>query len=739
MGPKKISHPGSQIELLQELFDSIPDAVYFKDARGKLVMVNKAHASGLGLTPKDVIGKTDFDFFPKKEARRMTQDDRQVMAGGVSLLDVFERTTRPDGSQHCVSTTKIPRRNAKGKVVGIMGVTRDITERTRLEEDRYRMLFETSQNCIFITEKSGRWIDINDAGVKLFGYANKEELLKTNVSEIYANSRDRKIYTGVIEKENLVKDYELDLLKKNGSVIHALVTAVARKDKDGKVIGYQGTILDVTDKKKAEAEKEKALHELRGRIKELDCLYRIEEIRQREYPSVAQTLMEIASLIPSSWQSPKDTCCRIVYQKALYQTENFLRTRWFQKADIIANGDKVGAIEVCRLKKKPQGFNRAFSEEEGKLLDAIAQRLGLFIERRLMDTALDGLVKELADIKFSLDTSSIVAMTDQKGKITYVNDKFCEISKYARHELIGQDHRIVNSGYHSKEFMRNLWRTIAGGQVWKGEIRNRAKDGSIYWVDTTIVPFLDKKRKPYQYVAIRTEITQRKQMEEAVKALPQKIIQVQESERARISREIHDDLGQSLAILKMIIQSAMSADQGGRDSFDKSRRKIIKHLDMIIEKSRHLASDLRPAALEILGLATALEGLINDFRQTKDLHIYFYHSSLDRLVFQKEVINLYRIVQEALNNIVTHAGATQAHIVMRRRKNRLWVAIKDDGRGFDLDKFKEGSKAKKGIGLLTMEERVKLLGGEIKIQSQPAKGTMIIFEVPVEIKEEAVS
>ncbi len=230
-----------------------------------------------------------------------------------------------------------------------------------------------------------------------------------------------------------------------------------------------------------------------------------------------------------------------------------------------------------------------------------------------------------------------------------------------------------------------------------------------------------------------TELEELERLKEAVAALPQRILQAKEQEDERIAREIHDDLGQSLATLKILIQAAEQESTQDNKTAKISFSRIIDYLNTIIEKTRHLASQLRPSNLQILGLNAALKTLVDDFRCKKDLKIQFTCSRLGRLIFEGDRINLYRILQEALTNIVRHAKASQVVISIKKNRNNLHICINDNGRGFKI--FTKVNQGSLGLGLSTMQERVRLLGGKFTIDTQQGKGTDIKILIPVTVEQ----
>ncbi|MEX2415909.1 MAG: PAS domain S-box protein [Paenibacillaceae bacterium] len=325
-------------------------------------------------------------------------------------------------------------------------------------------------------------------------------------------------------------------------------------------------------------------------------------------------------------------------------------------------------------------------------------------------------LRQLLELKFALDESSIVAVTDSRGRIQYANERFCNISKYSKEELIGNDHRIINSGYHGRAFMEELWQTIASGQVWKGDIKNKAKDGSYYWVNTTIVPFLDEHQSPYQYLAIRNEVTQLKKVEEELKQMMKQVMLIQEEERKRFSRELHDGIGQSL--YSLIIQLDRLIAEKSSTDLDEIRRNVT----FIIEDVRGLAWELRPSVLDDLGIIPAIRTFLDNYSEHNGIKVQFQSNFKGRLHAQLETV-IYRVIQEALTNVSKYADVSDAQVSILEIDGRIEVLIEDQGKGFTRN------VQTKGVGLFSMEERVRGIGGQLIIQSQSGQGTKVSMSI----------
>jgi len=318
-------------------------------------------------------------------------------------------------------------------------------------------------------------------------------------------------------------------------------------------------------------------------------------------------------------------------------------------------------------------------------------------------------LKELEDIKAGLDEHSIVAITDASGKITHVNDKFCSISKYSRDELLGQDHRIINSGHHTKEFFRDLWTTIAHGRVWRGEIKNRAKDGTFYWVDTTIFPFVNAVGKPLQYIAIRTDITQRKKLE-------QELLDLSEREQRRFGHDLHDGLGQRLTGLEMLSHALVEDLQGSPPALVAQAKRLNQELRETVTQARLIAHSLAPVPLDGEGLMVGLMELAASTSRV-GLKCRFHCSPPVRVQSVTTATHLYRIAQEAVNNALKHGRATQVDIVLEATAQGLQLSIENNGLPMPTV-----ASATQGMGLNVMSYRAGIIGATLTIETAKPKG-----------------
>jgi len=343
-------------------------------------------------------------------------------------------------------------------------------------------------------------------------------------------------------------------------------------------------------------------------------------------------------------------------------------------------------------------------------------------------------LQQLADFKRALDHAAIVATTDVTGRITYVNDKFVEISGYSREELIGQDHRIVNSSYHSKEFIRDLWRTIANGQVWHGELRNRAKGGHFYWVDTTIVPFLDTRGKPYQYIAIRADITARKAAEERL---------AQQAALARVGQMaavVAHEVRNPLAGIKGAIQVLMSR-RAAEDTELPVMRDIVSRIDSLSE----LINDLmvfarpRPARLAVVELHAILADAITIVRRDPSAHGVEISVEGDDVLVTADG----ELVRATLLNLLLNAAqamGSDGRIVVRTSRDDGWstIQVRDTGPGIPADirdqvfePFFTTKARGGGLGLPIARRTAELHGGTLTLDCPVSGGTVVTLSLPI--------
>ncbi|ODS53238.1 MAG: hypothetical protein ABS36_15050 [Acidobacteria bacterium SCN 69-37] len=343
---------------------------------------------------------------------------------------------------------------------------------------------------------------------------------------------------------------------------------------------------------------------------------------------------------------------------------------------------------------------------------------------------------ELEHIRYALDQSAIVATTDVRGRITYVNDKFCQISGYTREELLGRDHRVVNSGYHGRAFIRDLWQTIARGQVWRGELRNRTKHGTFYWVDTTIVPFLDEGGRPWQYMAIRYDITDRKRNEQRLRE--QATLASLGEMAAVVAHEVRNPLAGIRGGVQLL-ESYLPAEPAEAHEFVRAICDRIDSLNVAITDLLEFAR-LREPRMGPVDVTVLISDVVKSLQYDKALTgVTWQVRAPESVTLLADVDQLRLLFTNLAINAAQAAGATgHVWIEATQGDGACVVTVSDDGPGLPpealaraFEPFFTTKTRGAGLGLPTARRIVEAHHGEISVHDRDGGGASARVVLPL--------
>ncbi len=337
-------------------------------------------------------------------------------------------------------------------------------------------------------------------------------------------------------------------------------------------------------------------------------------------------------------------------------------------------------------------------------------------------------IERLLKIQHALDMFSIIAITDKNGAITYANKEFCRISKYTEEELIGQNHRILKSGFHPPEFYEGMWKTISSGKVWRGEVKNKAKDGSFYWVKTIIVPFLDDSGKIIEYLSIRTDITKEKELHQKLLESTDKLIKAERlSAIGELASRLAHDLRNPLSIIKTEIElfrMKNKDNEGSQQSCSRVER-AVKRINYQIDSVLNFVRS-KPLVVEKSSVKKIIQSAVSDIvipdgvkiiLPQNDVEVFCDTKQLE-IVFDNIIMNSIQAMEN--NGTITIDVADNDRFVD--------IQITDTGPGIPKDiipKIFEPLFTTKhqgtGLGLASVKKIIEQHKGTISVNNNPTK------------------
>jgi len=411
---------------------------------------------------------------------------------------------------------------------------------------------------------------------------------------------------------------------------------------------------------------------------------------------------------------------------------------------------QVGIITRDDERREAEIAVAVLKKAEGEMRMVVVMRD--ITERKRQESMLAATTAELERQKFALDQHSIVSIADVSGRITYANDKFSEISQYPREELVGKNHRLIKSGYHPNVFFEEMWQTISQGRVWHGEIKNRKKDGSFYWADSTIVPFLDAAGLPYQYVSIRTDVTQRKLHDD-------ELIQAKEAAEAgnrvkseflsRMSHELRTPLNAILGFAQLLemdpVQPLTSEQKEITGQILKGGWHLLELINEVLDLSRIEAGRMQIFIedVQLDELVRECIDLVSPLSSKSQIQVIDRITPCTRHIVQADRMRLKQALLNIMSNAIKYNKEKGVMTLdcQQRPNSRLRISVTDEGAGISEENIAqlfqpfnrlvddmsgiEGA----GMGLAITKSLVELMGGEVGITSVLGEGSCFWIEL----------
>jgi PAS domain S-box-containing protein len=358
-------------------------------------------------------------------------------------------------------------------------------------------------------------------------------------------------------------------------------------------------------------------------------------------------------------------------------------------------------MDITRRKQVEEAFlemNRTL-EGQGSLLRSREELLSVFVK----------------------NVPAAVAMLDRDMRYLQVSDRWCTDYLPGRVQILGLSHYELFPDM--PERWKEVHRRALQGETLRADEDRWEGQGRTHWARWEVRPWHTSDGAVGGILILAEDITRRKQMEEAVSDLSRKLIESQEQERARIGRELHDDINQRLALLAV----ELSQLQDKPSEIQSRVRELVKRVSEISNDVQALSHDLHASKLEYLGVVVGIRGWCREFSERQKIEIAF-ESAVTSVLPPEIGLTLFRVVQEALHNAIKHSRVKRIEVQLREDAGKLHLVISDLGRGFDIEAASQGT----GLGLSSMRERVRLVNGTIAIESKPMAGTTIHVSVPLD-------